>query len=209
MTSRYLTATAALAVSLVLAGCGNDADTATSGGSGPGMHGGGHSASSSPSATATAAAHTEADTAFLTGMKPHHEQAVEMSDMVLAASPPAPVAELARQIKAAQVPEIAQIESMLAELGQPTSDGGHGTAHGGDHGGMMSEAEMTALRNAKGTEAARLFLTGMIKHHQGAIDAAETELDNGTYEPARSLAQAIAKDQAAEITTMEKLLQVL
>jgi len=208
MTSRYLTTTAALAVSLVLAACGNDTDTTTSGtNSGSGMHGGGHSASSSPSATA--AASTEADIAFLSGMKPHHEQAVEMSEMVLAASPPAPVAELARQIQAAQVPEIAQIETMLADLGQPTSGAGHGSGHGGGDGGMMSEAEMTALRTAKGTDAARLFLTGMIKHHQGAIDAAETELENGKHEPARSLAQTIANDQAAEIATMEKLLQVL
>jgi len=213
MTSRYLAAFAALAVSLVLAACGNDTATTTSGRNpGSGMHGGGHGANSSPSATA--AAHSEADIAFLAGMKPHHEQAVEMSDIVLAKSPPAPVAELARQIRAAQIPEIAQIETMLADLGQPVPDAGHGTAHGGaeqggEHSGMMSEAEMTALRNASGADAARLFLTGMIKHHQGAIDAAQTELTKGKYEPARALAQTIAQDQAAEIATMEQLLQAL
>lgn len=208
MNTRYRTATAALAATLVLTACGNNTDTATSAsGSGSGMHGGGHSATSaSPSATNAAA--NEADIAFLTGMKPHHQQAIQMSDMVLATIPPAPVAELARQVKAAQDPEIKQMDKMLADLGQPT-DSGSGAAHMGGHGGMMSEAEMSALMNAKGTDAARLYLTGMIKHHEGAIEAAEAELKDGKYEPARQLATTIAKDQAAEISKMEQLLRTL
>ncbi len=203
MNTRYRTATAALAATLVLTACGTNDDTATSD-SGSGMHGGGHGATSAPPSPTDAAAN-EADIAFLTGMKPHHQQAVEMSDMVLAATPPAPVAELARQIKAAQDPEIDQMDKMLADLGEPTDS----AAHMGDHGGMMSAADMSALMNAEGAEAARLYLTGMIEHHKGAIAAAETELEDGKHEPARRLASSIAKDQAAEIAKMEQLLQTL
>jgi uncharacterized protein (DUF305 family) len=150
----------------------------------------------------------DADVAFLTGMKPHHEQAVEMSDMVLAADPPAPVAELAEQVKAAQAPEIEQMDQLLADLGQDP-DG----AMTGDgmmqHGGMMSDADMEMLMNATGTDAARMYLEGMIEHHNGAIDAAETEVADGKYPPAVELAEKIAKDQAAEISKMEGLLASL
>ena len=201
------TATAALAIALVLTACGNDEDTSTSD-SGAGMHGSGHSATSAPPSSTDAAA-DEADIAFLTGMEPHHQQAVEMSDLVLAAMPPAPVAELARQVKAAQDPEIEQMAQMLADLGQPTGSAAHTGDHGGMDGGMMSAADMDALRNADGAEAARLYLTGMIEHHEGAIAAAETELEHGTYEPARRLATSIVEDQTAQIAEMERLLQAL
>lgn len=208
MHTRHLTASAALAATLLLAACGGNVDdTASDAGSGSGGHGGGHSASSAaPSATDADA--NEADIAFLTGMRPHHRQAVEMSEMVLAATPPASVAELARQVKAAQDPEIAQMDQMLADLGQPSGDA-TGGGHAGGHGGMMGDAEMKALEQAEGAQAARLYLTGMIKHHEGAIEAAEAELADGTYEPARQLATTIAEDQAAEITELEQLLKTL
>lgn len=61
-----------------------------------------------------------ADVTFLTGMRPHHEQAVEMSEIVLAADPSAEVAAVARQIKDAQSPEIEQMVQMLEALGEKT-----------------------------------------------------------------------------------------
>lgn len=208
MPVRSLTASAALAATLVLAACGSTADTATSdAGSGSGGHGGGHSTSSAPPSASSVAA-DEADLAFLTGMRPHHQQAVEMSELVLAASPPAPVAALARRVKAAQAPEIEQIEQMLTDLDQPTDSAAHG-GHTQGHGGMMSDADLQALEQATGAEAARLYLTGMIEHHEGAVAAAQTELEDGTYEPARQLATTIAEDQAAELSEMQQLLQTL
>ena len=203
---RHLTTAAlALAGALALTACGgNDTATSDSASGMGGMDHGGGTASSAPSADASAMGN-EADFAFLTGMKPHHEQAVAMSDMVLAADPPAPVAELARQVKAAQAPEIEQIEQMLADLGQ-SADGsmmGEGMA---EHGGMMSGAEMERLMDATGTDAARMYLDGMIEHHKGAIDSADVQIADGKYEPARELARKIAEDQAAEITKMEALL---
>ena len=203
MNKRHLTA-AALASALVLSACGNGDDTATTG---TGSEGG---SSSAPAADAQG---NDADIAFLTGMKPHHEQAVEMSDMVLAAGAPPAVADIARQIKSAQAPEIEEMDAMLADLSQEAAGGSHGGGHGGSgaagHSGMMSEDEMEELMNATGTEAAKLYLEGMVKHHQGAIEAAETELADGQYEPALDLAARIAKDQAAEITELETLLASL
>ena len=208
---RHLTSAAlALATALVLTACGGGNDTATTDAGSGTDHGGGHgSASSTPSAGSDAAATAnDADVAFLAGMKPHHEQAVEMSDMVLAVEPPAPVAELAQQVKAAQGPEIEQMDQMLTDLGEE-----HGEDHmsGGSmmHGGMMSDADMEQLMNATGTEAARLYLEGMIEHHKGAIAAAETQIADGKYPPAVELAEKIAKDQAGEIEKMEGLLASL
>ena len=204
---RHLTSAAlALAGALVLTACGGGDDTATSD-SGSSTGGMNHSSSSLPSAGASVSAMgNDADAAFLAGMKPHHEQAVEMSDTVLAADPPAPVAELARQVKAAQAPEIEQIDQMLAELGTDPSSGGHSA---GGHGGMMSGADMEQLMDATGTDAARLYLEGMIEHHEGALDSADAEVADGKYQPAVELAEKIAKDQAAEITKMEGLLASL
>lgn len=199
MTARRLTASVLLACSLTLTGCGGGSDTAVSGSSGG--QGGGHNAGRSDTATQG----NDADRAFLTGMKPHHQQAVEMSEIVLAAEPPAAVAEVAQQVKDAQAPEIEQIDQMLTDLGRSTDGGQHGSGHSA-HGGSMSEQDLAALRDATGAESARLYLEAMIEHHRGAIEASETELADGEYAPARDLAKGIARAQAEEITRMKALL---
>jgi uncharacterized protein (DUF305 family) len=197
----------ALSAALTLAACGNEgaSDTATTGSS-QSEHGGGHS-------TDSAAQANEVDIRFLTGMTPHHEQAVEMSDIVLAADPPAEVAAIAREIKAAQAPEIEQMEQMLEALGEEAAGGGHGGGHSGGHsgghGGMMSEQDMADLRAARGTEAARLYLEGMIAHHRGAVVASEEQIAEGEYAPAIALAKQIKATQEAEIAEMQALLEDL
>ncbi len=217
MNKRYLTVTtAAFAAALTLTACGsNDVATGTTPASAPApqpatseAHGNGHSGAPAAPAPAAGPAN-DADIGFLTGMKPHHQQAVEMSDTVLAADPPAAVAAIARRIKAAQGPEIEQMDAMLTDLGQPTDDVAHTGAHSGMHGGMMSEADLSALMQAEGDDAARLYLQGMIAHHEGAVEASEGELRDGTYGPARQLATDIAEDQAAEVTEMRSLLASL
>lgn len=206
MNKRHLTASALLASALVLTACGNGgSDQTVNTGSGR---------------SAETAKGNDADIAFLIGMKPHHEQAVEMSDIVLAADPPAGVAAIAQQIKDAQNPEIEEIEQMLADLGEKadgkahggSSSGGHSAGTGDSmagHGGMMSDADMAALMDATGTDAARLYLEGMVKHHQGAIEASDTEIADGQYAPAIELATKIKTAQDAEITEMQALLKTL
>ena len=194
----------ALAAGLTLAGCGDDGgtDTATPGSSTE--HGGDHkSDSDSGSAEGNAA-----DVEFLTGMKPHHEQAVEMSDIVLTADPPAEVAKIAQQIKDGQSPEIEQMDEMLTALGEDTDGGAH-DGHSSGHGGMMSEQDLADFKAATGTEAARLYLEAMVAHHEGAVEAADAEIADGKYAPAVTLAKEIKAAQEAEIAEMQELLTSL
>ena len=80
-----------------------------------------------------------------------------------------------------------------------------------DHGGsgMMSEQEMTDLDDAAGAEFDRLFLEMMLAHHTGAVEMAETEIDEGEFPDALALAEAIKSTQEAEIAEMESLLEEL
>lgn len=79
--------------------------------------------------------------------------------------------------------------------------------HSGD--GMMSDDDMAALESASAAEAGALFLQQMTVHHQGAIDMAQQELDNGENPDALALAAKIIDDQTAEIATMQSILATL
>src|SRR5690606_4152899 len=114
---------------------------------------------------------SEADVMFARMMIPHHQQAVEMSDIIMAKDGvPGQVVELAGEIASAQGPEIEQLTTWLGQWGEPTqpedSHGGHDMS---EMEGMLSEQELQELANAPGPEAARLFLEQMITHHEGAV----------------------------------------
>lgn len=173
-----------------------------------GMQHGTGAASSTPSSAATddasSAGFSVADVSFAQMMIPHHEQAVEMSDVILATTGiDTRVVELAEQIKAAQAPEIKQLTDWLAEWNAPT-DPMAGMDHGMD--GMMSAEDMDALAAAEGTEASRLFLEQMIVHHEGAIEMAEVELSSGENAGAVAMADAIVSTQGDEIARMKEIL---
>ena len=205
---KLLVLTVVLAGALV--GCSSGSDN--SGMPGMGSAPASSSAPATPAAgsagTPAAGSHNQADIDFASMMIPHHQQAVEMSDMLLAKQGiDAKVVDLATQIKAAQAPEITQMSGWLAGWGQdpsPSSMGGMGGMGAGD--GLMSQADMDALDQATGNDATRLFLTGMIKHHQGAVTMAKTELDSGQNTDAKHLAQDIITTQQAEIAQMNQLL---
>lgn len=145
-----------------------------------------------------------ADIMFTTMMIPHHEQAIEMADVILDQDGTDPrVAALAETIKAAQGPEIDLMESWLDEWGTGMGD------MGGMGAGMMSDTDMQALEDATGEEASRIFLEQMIEHHEGAIDMAQSEVDNGENSDVVSLAESIIQSQTAEIATMEEVLATL
>jgi uncharacterized protein (DUF305 family) len=190
----------ALAALAISAGCSssNEAD-----------HAAGHSPSSSATATSGAEAHNDADVMFAQHMIPHHQQAVEMSDTLLAKQGIDPrVIELANQIKAAQGPEIQQMQGWLTQWGTPAMPpmSGHDMPA---MQGMMSHADMTALNDAQGVDAAKLFLTQMIAHHEGAITMAQSEIKDGQYPPAIEMAKAIVTTQQKEIDTMKGMLPTL
>lgn len=215
MNTRTLTMTAVAAVAaFALAGCGaNDPED------GSGVNGDGSStvtSSAAPEASATPAEgeHNAADVMFARMMIPHHAQAIEMSDMILAKDGvDERVLDLAEQVKAAQGPEITQMTGWLEGWGEEvpdTSMGGHGSmGSGSSMGGMMSAEDMEALGEADGQEGTRLFLEQMIEHHDGAIDMARMALDQGQNAEVKELTEAIIDAQQEEITTMEEILATL
>jgi uncharacterized protein (DUF305 family) len=162
------------------------------------------SGSDAPTASETAAADFNgADVTFAQMMIPHHEQAVEMSETLLAKDGiDERVRDLATQIKDAQQPEIDQLKEWLSEWGQEESDMG-GMNHGG---GMMSEEDMTALDDATGDDAARLFLEQMTVHHEGAIEMGKAEVADGENADAVAMAETIVATQTDEIALMQDLL---
>ncbi|MBO1903135.1 DUF305 domain-containing protein [Leucobacter weissii] len=189
------TAALALTAALVFAGCSaeNDDDSM------PGMDHG---------SSEQAADVNDADVMFASMMIVHHEQAIEMSDIVLAKDGVAPeVVELAEQIKAAQGPEIEQLQGWLGDWGVNPEEQQMG---GMDHGdGMMTEDDLAALESADGAEASQLFLEQMIVHHEGAVEMAQTQVDDGSNPDAVELAQTIIDAQTAEIQEMQDLLATL
>ena len=154
---------------------------------------------------ATAAGqHNDADVRFATDMIPHHRQAIQMSAMAASRASTAQVKTLAAQIKAAQAPEIRTMSGWLDGLGRARS-GDHGRDGHGLRGRHVA-AEMTALGRATGPAFDRMFLTGMVKHHQGAVAMARNELAQGANADAKKLAQSIIESQNKEIAQMKSVL---
>ncbi len=157
--------------------------------------------------------HNDQDVSFTTDMVPHHQQAVEMADLAATRASDPKVKALAARIKAAQDPEIRTMQGWLSDWAAKASDmggmdhGGGSTKAGGSGGmGMMSDADMGALKAASGAPFDRMFLTAMISHHNGAIEMAKTEQAKGKYQPAKELAKTIQETQAQEIAEMQQIL---
>ena len=163
-----------------------------------------HSASPEAAPSTAASAFKSDDVMFAQLMIPHHEQAVEMSDDLLAKDGvDQDVVDLATQIKAAQAPEIETMQGWLSDW-DATEDGMAGMDHG--TGGMMSDDDMMELQDASGADAGALYLTQMIMHHEGAIAMARAELNDGENADALALAEAIVSSQTGEIAVMNDLL---
>ncbi len=162
--------------------------------------------STSGSSSSASASFNKADVSFATDMAGHHQQAVEMSQMLLDKSDIDPrVVTLAEEIKAAQGPEIKQMKSWLSDWGQK-SDSMSGMDMGGS---MMSDADMNDLRSSTGLAASKLYLTQMTVHHKSALVMAKTEVDSGKNADAVTLAKNIISTQTTEITKMSDILASL
>jgi uncharacterized protein (DUF305 family) len=188
----------------VLAACGDSGDHNT--GSGP-HDGGAQPTASVPSNTAFNAA----DVAFATDMIPHHQQAIEMAKIAATRATNPQVKELAGRIEKAQDPEITTMSGWLRDWGQPVPSRTPGMGHGQHTGmpGMMTDQEMNHLMGQSGRAFDRMFLQMMIRHHQGAIEMAAKEQQDGQHSDAKNLAEKIAADQAAEVKEMQDLLTKL
>ena len=143
------------------------------------------------------------DAMFLQMMIPHHEQAVVMSDLALSTSKDADVLKLAKQIRDAQAPEIIKMQGWLSDAGL-SEDPGHSMGNG--MGGMLSDSDLSALKGSTGKAFDKLFLAGMIAHHEGAIDMVMM-IENSQDSDVKRLGQDIVKSQTAEIELMKKILK--
>ncbi|MFC4605686.1 DUF305 domain-containing protein [Rhodococcus kronopolitis] len=218
MNTRTKTATmiaAAAAAVALLAGCAND-------GTGPE-----HTTEHQPAATSTAAsastpadsasAHNAADVMWVQMMIPHHQQAVEMAEMVPDRSTNPELVALAAQIEAAQGPEIEQMTGWLKDWNAAATDsampgmdhsmpGTDSAMPGMDHGGMMTAEQMTQLDESTGAAFDQAWLEMMIEHHVGAVDSSQEILTDGQSAQVKELAQSIIDGQQAEITQMKAML---
>jgi uncharacterized protein (DUF305 family) len=137
---------------------------------------------------------------FAQGMIPHHQQAIEMSNMALKNGASPEVKKLAKEIIAAQGKEIGQLKYWLtATKSSMTMD------HDMGMGGMLSKSDLIALKKLKGSKFDSAFLKAMIAHHEGALDMVAM-LDRTKNSEARKIAIDIRAGQSAEITLMKKLL---
>ncbi len=192
----------ALASAMLLGACsGNDS-----------MSGMQMSSSAPATPSGQQASHNADDVTFAQQMIPHHSQALDMAKLVPSRGTNPKVTGLASRIEKAQDPEIQQMQGWLNTWGAPSTSTmpsmTGGSMPGMDHGmpGMMSDADMQKLEQAKGAEFDKMWLDMMIKHHQGAVDMAKTELEKGSNADAKALAQKIIDAQQAEITEMQGLL---
>lgn len=157
-----------------------------------------------------------ADVAFMQMMIWHHAQALDMSELAADRAGSPQVRALAERIRAAQGPEIMSMAAWLDERGmevpradQDAESWDH-AAHGHDGmAGMLTDAEMEQLAASTGSEFDRLFLEGMIGHHEGALEMADHVTVEGEDLRVSELAADISVGQAAEIGRMEDLLRQL
>src|SRR5215471_5486311 len=163
-----------------------------------------------------------ADVRFMQGMIMHHAQAVEMTALMESHTENKDLALLGARISRSQADEIRFMKRWLASRGQPTSmampemnhqDMSHGNMSHGSMGlmpGMLTPEQMEALRNAKGDEFDRLFLTGMIQHHGGALTMVRDLFDTagaGQDPELFDFTTEIDSGQRAEIRIMQEMLE--
>ncbi len=145
---------------------------------------------------------TGADIMFLQMMIPHHQQAVDMSNLALTRSKDQELLALATAIRDGQSDEILQMKQWLSDAGADL-EMGHSMSHG--MGGMLSDEEMKTLEKSSGVDFDRLWLKGMTGHHDGALHMTQM-IKDANNETIKSFGQAIVKLQTAEIAQMKLML---
>ena len=159
---------------------------------------------------------TQADVRFMTAMIGHHAQAIEMARLAPTHDAGPQIRVLAARIINAQEDEIATMRQWLRDRGQPVPEAHaahHGAGHQAGHGalmpGMLTDAQMRQLDQARGAEFDRLFLTLMIQHHQGAVTMVRELFGSygaGQDDTVFKLASDVNVDQETEIARMQKML---
>jgi uncharacterized protein (DUF305 family) len=167
-----------------------------------GSHGMNHNGSMGKQENSAATAFSGSDVMFLQMMIPHHQQAIDISNIALKSSKDVELLALADTIIESQTAEIAQMNSWLKEAGA-SMDMGHSMS---GMGGMLDEAELSVLSMATGMEFDTLWLKGMIKHHDGAIDMSSMIADASNPE-IKAFGENVIKDQSVQIDQMNAMLK--
>ena len=143
------------------------------------------------------------DVVFLQGMIPHHQQAVDMSNLALTNSKDAELIALATAIRDGQADEIIKMKEWLSQAGQSVE---MGHSMGDFMGGMMTEADLSTLKNASGSQFDLLWLKGMSAHHDGAIVMAQM-IDDAKNPQIKKFGEAIVIAQTAQNKQMAIMLK--
>lgn len=171
-------------------------------------------------------ANSKKDIEFMQGMIMHHNQAVEMTALIAERTTNKEVTLLGAKISQSQADEMEFMRRWLTVRGESTemsmagsnshdAHGGH-SGHGGHNTathsmpGMLTAEQMSALKDAKGAAFDRLFLAGMIQHHEGALVMVKDLFDSpGTGQDAElfNFASDVDTGQRAEIKIMRTLLE--
>ena len=178
----------ALIMVIALAGCSKDSSM--------GMDHEGHSSIASGDLSSD-------DIMFLQMMIPHHQQAIDISDLALTKSSDSELLALAKDIRDGQGAEIVKMKAWLdgANAGM---DPGHSMGH--DMGGMLSDSELAALEAATGKNFDLLWLKAMTGHHDGAIDMAAM-IEDAENAEIKSFGQAIVTAQSAQNKQMAAMIK--
>ena len=154
------------------------------------------------------------DVKFMQDMIPHHNQAVQMAELVSDRTNNQELRDVAGRIDASQVDEIDFMDGWLSDRGEAVPET---TAHSAMHmshvmAGMASPEDMARLAELEGTEFDRLFLTLMIAHHEGAVTMVEELLEQpgSAYDPVLfQFVNDVTNDQSQEIERMNAMLASL
>jgi uncharacterized protein (DUF305 family) len=156
--------------------------------------------------------YTPEDLMFLTHMIVHHEQALELAALVPSRGQHEEFIRFARYVDGAQRAEIDRMKGLLELAAQRGLKIPEHEMHGDPPmAGMLSQAQMKAIAAASGAEFERLWLQGMIHHHQGALDMAQAQ-QHRQFESGRRpygidlLVDDIIEVQRGEITKMKNWL---
>lgn len=138
-----------------------------------------------------------ADLMFMNMMIIHHDQAIEMAELAENRTENENILELSQKISEAQRTENEKMSDWLREAGFNRPMRGHRMA------GMATQQEMNELRQSEEQEFDLLFSELMIEHHEGGIQMARAEVQNGKSEKVVELAQGMIDVQGQEVEKMK------
>ena len=143
------------------------------------------------------------DVMFLQMMIPHHQQAIDISDLALTKGEDSELVALAKNIRDEQAAEIVKMKAWLDAAGADL-EMDHGASH--SMSGMLSDSELAALDKASGKNFDVLWLKAMTGHHTGAIDMTAM-IENAKNAEIKSFGEGIVASQSGQNKAMAAMIK--